>query len=105
MATIQGINIPGHYVVLMNAMPFHTYTLNSKKLRDRTEPSFVLCLKLNDHHTRNFIFGLRRIHPNGCNFKSKKKSEKTLLRIRINTIKGLFSHLSFRPLRSSPIYE
>ena len=28
---------------------------------------------------------------------------KTLLRI-INTIKGLFSHFNFRPLRSSPIY-
>ena len=68
MASRKGININGHYVVSINATPFHIYTLNSNKLKGRVEPYFILCLKLNDHPTRCFNFGLRRIRPNACKF-------------------------------------
>ena len=69
MASKKGINISGHYVVPINAMSYHIYTLNSKKMKCRAESYFILFLKLNDHQTRCFNFGLRRIHPNGCKFK------------------------------------
>ena len=110
MATRKGIHISGHYVVSINAMPFHIRTLNSEKLKGRTE-SYVIVffLQLNDHPVRCFNFGLRRFHLNGCrfelNFSKIKSKTKTLLRIKINTMKGSFSHFNFRPLRSSPIYE
>ena len=68
MASRMGINISGHYVASINAMPFHACTLKSKKLKDRTESYFMLFLKLNDHQTRCLNLGLRRIHPNGCKF-------------------------------------
>ena len=42
MATRKGINISGHYVVSINAMPFHRCTLNSKKLKGRTDSYFIL---------------------------------------------------------------
>ena len=35
----------------------------------------------------------------------KKNLNKTLLRIKITMMKGLFSHLCFWSLRSSPMYE
>ena len=66
MASRKGIIISGQYVVSINAIPFHTYTSNFKKLKGRTESYFVLFLTLNDHQTRCFNFELRRIYPNGC---------------------------------------
>ena len=36
MATRNDINISGHYVVSINALPFHICTLISKKLKGRT---------------------------------------------------------------------
>ena len=68
MVTRMDITISGHYVVSINAIAFHIRTLNSKKLKDWTESYFILFLTLNDHQTRCFNFGLRRIHPNGCKF-------------------------------------
>ena len=66
MASRTNINIYGHYFVSINAMLFHICTLNSKKLKGRTE-SYLIFLNLNDYQTRFFNFGLRlRIHPNGC---------------------------------------
>ena len=59
-----GINISGHYVVSINAITFHICTLNSKNLKGRTESYFILFFKLNDHQTRCFNFGLRRVHSN-----------------------------------------
>ena len=47
---------------------FHICTSYSKKLKGRTELYVILFLKLNDHPTRCFNFGLRRVHPNGCKF-------------------------------------
>ena len=32
MATIKSVNISGHYVVSINAVPFHTCILNSKNV-------------------------------------------------------------------------
>ena len=70
MATRKGINISGHYVVSINAICIFIYicTLYLKKLKGRTESCFILSLKLNDHPTRCFSFGLRRTHPNGSKF-------------------------------------
>ena len=46
MASRKGIHISGHYVISINAtvpgMPFHIRTLNSKKMKGRTESYFVL---------------------------------------------------------------
>ena len=64
MVSRKGINISVHYVVSINAMPLHICTLISQKLKRRTELYFILFLKLNDHPTRCFHFGLRRVHPN-----------------------------------------
>ena len=47
MASRKGIHFSGHYVVSINAMPFHICTSNSKKLKGRTESYFVLFYKLN----------------------------------------------------------
>ena len=58
MASRKSIHISGHYVVWINAMTFHIYTLCSKKIKGRTESYFILFLKLNDHQTRCFSFGL-----------------------------------------------
>ena len=69
MASRTNINIHGYYFESINAMLFHICTLNSKKLKGRTESYLipVLFLNLNDYQTRFFNFGLRlRIHPNGC---------------------------------------
>ena len=80
----------------------------SKKLKGRTESYFILFLKLNDHQTRCLNLELRRNHPNGCKFELNQINSnlrQTLLRIKINTMKGSFSHLNFRPLRTSPTYE
>ena len=71
MASRKGIYIYGYYVVLINtrSIPFYTCTLNSKKLKGRTESYFILFLKLNDHQTRwCFNFGIRRIHSNDGKF-------------------------------------
>ena len=69
MASRKGIHISGHYVVSINAMPFHICTLIFSKMKGRTESYFILASKLNDHPTWCFNFGLRRIYPNGCKFK------------------------------------
>ena len=71
MTSRKGINIVGHYVVSINVMPFNICTLNSKKLKGRTESYFILFLKLNDHQTLYFDFGLRRIDPNDCKFEGE----------------------------------
>ena len=49
MASRTGINISGHYVVSINAMPFHICTLDSKNLKSQTESYFMLFSKLNNH--------------------------------------------------------
>ena len=71
MVTIKGIKSSGHYVVPINAVPFHICILNSKKIRGRTKSYFVLFLTLNFHQTRRFNFGLRRFRLNDCKFKLK----------------------------------
>ena len=84
MTSSRGIHISRHYVVSINAMPLvYICTLNSKRLKGRTESCSTLFSKLNDHQTRCFNFVLRRIHPNGCKFElnfkkiiSKTKSSK-----------------------------
>ena len=68
MASRNGIDISGHYVVSINAMPFYLCTLKSKELKGRAESYFSLFLKLNGHQIRCFKFGLRRINLNGCKF-------------------------------------
>ena len=70
MTSRKGINFSGHYVVSTNAtgMSFHVCTSSFKKTKGRTESCFTLLLKLNDHPTRCFDFGLRRIRPNDCKF-------------------------------------
>ena len=64
----KGINIFGHYVVSINAICLFIYVLCNKKIERWDRIVFILFLKLNDHPTRCFNFGLRRIHPNGCKF-------------------------------------
>ena len=68
MASRKSANISGHYIVWINVMPFRICTLDSKKMKGRTESYFILFSKLNDHPTRCFDFGLRGIHRNGCEF-------------------------------------
>ena len=68
MASRTGIHIFGHYRLSINTIPFHICSLNSKKRKGRAESYFTLFLKLDDHETRYFNFGLRRIHPNGWKF-------------------------------------
>ena len=72
MASRTGIHISGHYVVSIIATSFYICTVNSRKLKGRIELYFILILKLSDHQTGCFNFGLvvRRIHPNGCKFES-----------------------------------
>ena len=69
MARRTGINISGHYVVSTNAMPFHIYTLNSKKNERSDRIVFHIVLKTKRLSDTGFTFGSRRIHPNGCKFK------------------------------------
>ena len=76
MASRKGINISGHDVVSISAMLFHICTLNSKKLKGRTESYFIMFKKLNDHPTRCFNCELRRIHHNGCKFELNCKKIK-----------------------------
>ena len=66
MVSRKGINISRHYVISVNTMYFHICSLNSKIMKGRAESYFILFLKINDHPTRCFNFGLRRIYPNGC---------------------------------------
>ena len=64
MASRKDINISEHYVVSINAYAFsYICTSYSKKMKGRAESYFILFLKLNDHQTRCFNFGLRRTHP------------------------------------------
>ena len=59
MASRTGIIISGYYVVSLNTMAFiYICMLNSGNLRGLTESYFILFLKLNDHQTRCFNFGL-----------------------------------------------
>ena len=59
MMNRKGIQISGHSVVSINDMPFPVCTLNPKKSKGWTELYFILFLRLNDHPTRRFDFGLR----------------------------------------------
>ena len=68
MASRTGIYISGHYVVSINATPFHIRTFNSKNLKEWTKLYFILFIKLNDYQTRSFNIGLPRINPNVCKF-------------------------------------
>ena len=68
MATRKGINISGQCIVSINAMPIYKCAFNSKKMKGPTESYFFIYFKLNDHTTRCFNFGLRRIHSNACKF-------------------------------------
>ena len=70
MATGNGINVSGNYAAphTLNALFMYLCTLYLKKLKGRTKSYFTFFLKLNDHPTRCFNFGLSRIHPNGCMF-------------------------------------
>ena len=63
MATRKSINISGHCVVSINAIPFHVCTLNSKQLKGRTESYFIWFLTLNDHPTRRFNSGYAESIP------------------------------------------
>ena len=42
MASKKGINISGHYVASINAMPLHICKLNPIKLKGRTKSYFIL---------------------------------------------------------------
>ena len=66
MASRKGIEISRHHVVLISAMHFRICILNSKKMKIEQNRTLYSFLKLNDHQTRYFNFGLRRIHPSGC---------------------------------------
>ena len=62
MAPRKGINISGNCVVHRKLYVFFIYicTLYSKKMKSRTESYFTLFLKLNDHPTGYFNFGLQQ---------------------------------------------
>ena len=65
MATRKGINVSGNYAApQLNAL--FIYLLCFKKIERSDKSYFTFFLKLNDHRTRCFNFGLSRIHPNGC---------------------------------------
>ena len=71
MATRKGINISEIYAaphILHALLIIELYTLYLKKFKGRTKSYFILYLKINDHPTRRFNFGLSRIHLNGCMF-------------------------------------
>ena len=52
-------------------------TLYLKKCKGLTKSYFIFLLKLNDHPTRSFSFGLNRIHLNGCMFELNFKKFKS----------------------------
>ena len=52
---------------VQNEWEENTHT-HSKKLKGRAESYFILFLKINDHPTRCFNFGLRGIYPNDWKF-------------------------------------
>ena len=68
MATRKGINISGNYAAphILHALFIYVLCIYLKKMKDQTKSYFTFFLKLNDHPTRCFNFGLSRIHPNGC---------------------------------------
>ena len=66
MAARKGINIFRNYVAPNKLYDFFIYVI---KLKGRAKPYFILFLKLNDHPTRYFNFGLSRINLNDCMFK------------------------------------
>ena len=69
MATKKGINISGNYAApRIHYMPCSDLYLAFKKIKGRTKSYFTFFLKLNDHPTRCFNFGLSRIHPIRCMF-------------------------------------
>ena len=63
MVSRKGINISVHYVVSINAMPFHICTLISQKLKRRTELYFILFLKLTTIRHGVFISGYVEFIP------------------------------------------
>ena len=79
MVTRKVINISGTYVVHHAILClFDICTLYSKNLKGRTESHFILFLKLNNHPTRCFNFGLlRRIHLNCCKFELNYRISKS----------------------------
>ena len=59
MANRKSINISGLRYIDKCCIPVHVCTLYSKNMKSGTESYFiVLVLKLNDHPTRCFNFGL-----------------------------------------------
>ena len=70
MATGKSINVSRNYAAphILNALFIHIFILYLKKLKGWTKSYFTFFLKLNDHPTQCFNFGLSRIHPNGCMF-------------------------------------
>ena len=78
MATRKGTNVFGNYIVHHILYAFFIYygVCVVKKVEGLDRIVFYIVFKLNDHPTRSFCFGLRRIHPNGgkfeLNFKKKQ---------------------------------
>ena len=68
MPTRKDINISGNYAAPIYYMPCSYMHFVFQKLKGRTKSYFTFFLKLNDHPTRCFNFGLSRIDPNGCMF-------------------------------------
>ena len=71
MATRKGIHVSGNYAAphILNTLFIFICTLYFLKMKGRTKSYFTFFLKLNDHPTRCFNFGLSRIHPNSFTFK------------------------------------
>ena len=65
---------PTNLMCRMNGKKTHTH---SKKLKGRAESNFMLFLKINDHPTRCFNFGLRGIYPNDWKFDLNLRKNKS----------------------------
>ena len=68
MATRKGIHISGNHAAPHILYALFIYDFYFKNLKGRTKSYFTFFLKLDDHPTRCFNFGLSRTHPNGCMF-------------------------------------
>ena len=69
MATRKGIYVSGNYAAphILNSLFIYVLCILNK-MEGRTKSYFTFFLKLNDHPTRCFSFGMSRIHPNDCMF-------------------------------------
>ena len=56
MTTRKGINISGHYVVSINARPFHICSLNSEKFKGWTESYFIPGIVLKTQRLSDTVF-------------------------------------------------